>query len=200
MKKLLLILLVAAASVPAKSQSNASTPSASLSTSEANRLNGSKEPTINGKPYSQWVAEEKSKQLAGLTLQSTGVNPDMNSGNKVATNQQPKAPVPNTVSAAKGNNDGGTATERKVENKIEPVEEKTTTPVQPNYFANPTSVRLVAPEVPVEDKPVIENKPARVPVETKDVQPSADKSVKEEKKTDVKAVDQQSKTKPGQTN
>ncbi len=43
-----------------QSQSSSTSPSKSLTVAEANRLNGNKEPSYQGKmPYSQWVAEQK---------------------------------------------------------------------------------------------------------------------------------------------
>lgn len=66
MKKLLIIVFVVAAGVPVLAQqSTSSTPSNSMTVAEANRANGTVQPVMkDGKPYSQWVAEEKAKGQA----------------------------------------------------------------------------------------------------------------------------------------
>ncbi len=65
MKKLLITILtvVTAVSANAQQESSSVTPTKKMSVSEANTLNGNKQPTYQGgKSYSQWVSEEKAKQ------------------------------------------------------------------------------------------------------------------------------------------
>jgi hypothetical protein len=82
MKKIILIALgcFILYSVEAQNASQ-TTESKAMSVSEANRLNGTAEPTINGKPYSVYKAEQnalKAQQANRMITRTAGVDP-MNS-------------------------------------------------------------------------------------------------------------------------
>lgn len=99
-----------------------------MTVAEANALNGTSQATINGKPYSQYKAEQqllKNKQQAAASAQpvTTGVTLGSNQDSK-AVNSKQKATAMNAVTEAKPVDTKGTSLEIKttkpsVENKTE---------------------------------------------------------------------------------
>ena len=83
MKKFLITVFVVAAGLPVLAQQNSSsTPSNSMTVAEANRANGTAQPVMkDGKPYSQWVAEEKAKMNAAAVQEKNLAKRNSNGNN-----------------------------------------------------------------------------------------------------------------------
>ena len=129
MKKFIITVFVVAAGLPMLAQqNNSSTPSNSMTVAEANRANGTAQPVMkDGKPYSQWVAEEKAKMNAAavqeknlakrnsngnndgvqpekavqpqrnLNVQGSSVEPEVKPDAAVVKNEEPKPVVKETA-------------------------------------------------------------------------------------------------------
>lgn len=88
MKKILIVSLAAIFSLNLAAQSPQS--GVTLTAAEANKLNGTVEPKINGKPYSQWVSEEKAKQASRMTTNKVVLHTDVaNNGGAVDAKTAP---------------------------------------------------------------------------------------------------------------
>lgn len=117
MKKIILVLgATVMATIGCYAQSSAPANAKVLSFEEANRLNGKAEPTINGKPYSQYKAEQdalKRKTPAATATIPAGIVTLNSSSLPAAANSTVKG-IP---AATTGLNDGGKAGET---TKVEP--------------------------------------------------------------------------------
>lgn len=106
MKKILItIVAVLSCNLLFAQQSKAKSlePEKTMSASETNQLNGKAEPTINGKPYSQWVIEQKvilkqkeissmaaQRQIPNLEVSTVTVNDIASTANPASAKAQTK--------------------------------------------------------------------------------------------------------------
>ena len=140
MKKKLLILVaftgVVAISSAQQGSGNSITPAKSLSVEEANKLNGNAQPTMkDGKPYSQWVAEERAKKQAQQNKVGGTQHLDI-----VAINATDARPAPAKVEPAEKKSEN--------DNNIKPVQGK----ADASITKTATKETTPKPEVPEQFK------------------------------------------------
>ncbi len=100
MKKIFLIVLVVFITTASFAQTE-NKAVRSMTTAEANRLNGTVEPTINGKPYSQYAAEQRALKQQNVNRQITNV--PASDPTSSSTTYKSATPVQPQVNQLKGN-------------------------------------------------------------------------------------------------
>ncbi len=165
MKKIFLIALVVLITTASFAQTE-NKAVRTMTTEEANRLNGTVEPTINGKPYSQYAAEQRALKQQNVNRQITNVPAsDPTSSN---TTYRSTTPVKPEVNQLKGNE----TTEPASMINTQPALVDKTTQVQLTdeqkaaqlEMIRSTSVRGVTEPAPAKTQPAGTN-PVRTPAE-----------------------------------